>query len=236
MANPRVSTSEGHEELLNILQDYFRNAAIYHPQPDDAGNTTYFSLVGADFVFESAFALHQLQPTSPLFSQHENLLQSLATSLQDIHDDLAAHSPPDYLFFASLIYVGWLLSCYPVPEVIKTDIGRNLILVILQYHARFTRLRTDIKEDFYDTLGDFEQDWPDFVKLAEELGVVLPPPGVQPPTYPTPLEGAEIQEEPRQLSGDAIVDVRVDPLGEWSLEDNASAHSSLNMVDDKVTA
>jgi len=223
--------------LLNILESYFCNAAKYHPEPKDVGKTTYFSKVGASFILGSAIALFKLQlPTSPLFPRHENLLQSLTTGLQDLHDDLVVHPPPDYLFFASLIYVFWLLVLDT--EIIKTDKGQNLILTILQYHTRVTQLRKD-EEGFCNThpsLFTFKRDWPDFVERAEGLGVVLPSPAVQLPTDPPTPEDADIQDELWQLSGDAIVDIRVDPLGERALKDTASTHSSLEMADDNVTA
>ena len=209
-----IECLEGQEKLLNILESYFRNAAKYHPEPGDAGKTTYFSSVGSSFVSDSANTLIKLRPTSPLFSQHENLLQSLAASLHDLHDDLAAQPPPDYLFFASLSYVDYFLRYDLDGRIIKTDIGRNLILAILQYHAACgAQLRRDIEEGFHNTLGfGFEEDWPCFVQRAEGLGVVLPPPVAQLVIDSPPLEGAEIQEEPCQPFGDAIVNVRVDTL------------------------
>jgi len=223
--------------LLAILKSYFRHAEKYHPKPDDAGETTYFSQVGVDFLVRSAKALQGLQPTSPLFSQHENLLKSLATSLQVLHDDLAVHPPPDYLFFASLLYIRWPLFYGWDKEIIKTDAGRDLILAILRYHARVTRLRTDIAEGFYNTHGfTFERDWPYFVEHAKELGVVLPPPAVQLLTDPLPLEDAQVQEERCSPSGDAVLEVQVDPLGKRALRDNASAHSWLTMDRDGATA
>jgi len=177
--------------------------------------------------------LFKLQPTSPLFSQHENILQSLTTSIQDLHDDLAAHPPPDYLFFASLTYVYRLLFWNRDidAKIIKTDIRQNLILAILQYHAHATQLRTVIKEGFYNTCGNFEEDWLEFVQAAEKLGVVLPPPGVQPPTDPSPL-----QEEPHQRAGDAIVEVGADSLSERPVQGTASTPPSLKMGDNNPTA
>jgi len=226
----------GQEELLNILEGYFRNAVKYHPESQEAGKTTYFSRFGMDFVFQSAATMFKLKSTSPLFSRHQNLLQSLATSLQDLPDDPAVHPPPDYLFFASLIYVHNLLCFNIGGETIKTDIGQNLILAILQYHARATEQRV-MEYEIYRTWSDFERDWSEFVRSAEILGVVLPPPAVQLPTDSLPVEGTKIQE-PCQASGDAIVDVRVDPLGKRSssLQENASVHSSLEMDGNDVIA
>ena len=73
---------EGQAQLLDILKSYFANAAKYHPKPEDARKTTYFSRIGADFIYDSTFALHRLQPTSPLFPQHEHLLQYLTTAFK----------------------------------------------------------------------------------------------------------------------------------------------------------
>jgi len=199
-----IECIEGQEQLLDILSNYFRNAATYHPKPEDAGESTYFSFVGASFIFQSALSLPNLKPTSPLFSRYEGLLQSLTTSLQDLPDDLTAHPPPDYLFFASLIYALRPLIFGSNEEIIKTDACQNLILSILQYRARVPQFRKDIEENFYDTIATFENDWPDFVRRANELGVMLPPPAT-PPSDPPPLEGTEIQEKTRQPSGDAII-------------------------------
>lgn len=222
--------------MLNILKSFFCNAAKYHPKSEDAGKTTYFSPIGADFIYESAFALHKLQPTSPLFSQHENLLQFLATSLQVLYDDL--HLPPDYLFFASFLYVLWLLRFGLDEGINKTDAGQNLILAILEYHARVSGLRRDIEDGFYDahsSLVTFEDDWPQFVEHAEGLGILLPPPVVRLPTDSPAVEGAEIQEEPCQPFSDAIVDI-VDSLGERTLQDDIpSSHSSSETAGNDAT-
>jgi len=222
--------------LLIILKSYFRNAAKYYPKPEDARKTTYFSPIGWDFIHFSTFAIYKLQPTSPLFSQHENLLQSLTTSLQDLHDDLAARPPPDYLFFASLLYVLFLIRFGAHEEMFRTDIGQNLILAILQYHTQVIQLRKDIEEEFYNTNGTFEQDWPEFVRLSKDYGVVLPVPAAPPPTDFSLFEGANTQEGPFQPSADAIVDVRVKPLGERGLQDGISARSSLKTEGDDATA
>src|SRR6188768_1088060 len=92
------------EQLLDILQSYFRHAATYNPDTADAGCTTYFCKVGMDFIYESARAASRLKPTSPLFSRDVNVLQSLASDLRDLHDDPEARPSPDYLFFASFAY------------------------------------------------------------------------------------------------------------------------------------
>jgi len=42
---------DGQEQLLDIVQSYFRNAATYYPVAADAGCTTYFSEVGMDFIY-----------------------------------------------------------------------------------------------------------------------------------------------------------------------------------------
>jgi len=57
-----------------------------------------------------------------------------------------------------------------------------------------------------------------------------------PPSDPPSLEGTEIQEKTRQVSGDAIVDVQFGPLGKRSSNDAAPGHSSLEMADEDATA
>ena len=214
MANARALCIEDQEKLLDILGSYFRNAAKYYPKPEDTGKTTYFSGVGMDFIFRSAVALVELQPASPLFSRHEDLLQSLATSLQDLHKNPATHSPPDYFFFALLLYVFCLLRFGSDEEVFRNEIGQNLILAILQYHAHAPQLRRDVEEGFYNAVYGFtfQQDWPIFVQRAKKLGVTtVSPPGAPLPTDPPSqaLKYGEIQEETRHglSSGDAIVNI-----------------------------
>jgi len=197
-----IECIEGQGKLLDILKSYFRNTAKYDPKPEDAGKTTYFSLVGKDFLLKSTYALCKLQSTSPPFSQHQNLLQHLTSSLQDLQNDPTAHPSSDYLFFASLTYILWLLRWGRDAETVKTDIHQHLILAILQYHARTFQLRRDIKNRFYDTsVFTFEWDWPDFIRLAEGLGVVLPPPAGQ--TLPADIQDCH------HPAGDVQVEVRV---------------------------
>jgi len=132
------------EQLLDILQSYFRHAATYKPDTADAGCTTYFSNVGMDFIFQSAYAASKLKPTSPPFSRHVNVLQSLASDLRDLHEDPEAGPSPDYLFFASFTYAYRLLSWDS--DMIATETDRDLILAILQYRERVIP-RKDLKPD-----------------------------------------------------------------------------------------
>jgi len=170
---------DGQERLLDILQSYFRNAASYHPDEGDAGSTTYFSRIGMSFILQSANAVSKIKLTSPLFSRHVNLLQSLASGLRNFHDDPGAPSP-DYLFFASLAYVYRLLY-YGPSDAITTETGRDLIFAILQYHERIIP-RKDIEDGFYNSYGDtFDVAWPYFVDRARKLGVAGPPPDEESP-------------------------------------------------------
>jgi len=84
---------------------------------------------------------------------------------------------------------------------------------------------------FYDAIGfGLEYDgWPKFVRCAKGLGIVLPPPAEQLPTDPPPLEDAESQEESSQPSGDSIVDIQVNSLGEQALQEN---HDAFTKTDD----
>ena len=134
-------------ELLDILHSYFHNAATYYPDPADAGSTTYFSLVGIDFICKSGFEVSKVETTSPLFSRCVNLLQSLASGLQDLHDDPEAGPSPDYLFFASFAYVERLLNLESA--TITTETGRDFILAILQYRERVIP-RKDFELGFYN--------------------------------------------------------------------------------------
>jgi len=198
---------DGQEQLLDILQSYFRHAATYNPDTTDAGCTTYFSKVGIDFVFESTMAPSTLKPTSPLFSPHVNVLQSLASDLRDLHEDPEAGPSPDYLFFASFAYANWLLSWDS--DIIATETGRDLILAILQYRERVIP-RKDFEEGFYNLNPygwTFDDNWSDFVDMARALGIAIPPLAQEPPADLPPLESAEIQEEPDHSSGDAVVEV-----------------------------
>jgi len=198
---------DGQEQLLDILQSYFRHAATYNPDTADAGCTTYFSNIVMDFFYESAKAASKLKPTSPLFSRHVNVLQSPASDLRDLPEDPEADPSPDYLFFASFTYAYRLLSWDS--DMIATETGRDLILAILQYRERVIP-RKDFEEGFYNMnlFGwTFDDDWSMFVGRARELGIVVPPLAQEPPADLPPLESAEIQPEPDHPSGDAVVEV-----------------------------
>jgi len=198
---------DGQEQLLDILQSNFRHAATYNPDTADAGCTTYFSKVGMSFIFQSARAASTLKPTSPLFSPHVNILQSLASDLRDLHEDPEAGPSPDYLFFASFTYVRGLL--FWESDIITTETGRDLILAILQYRERVIP-RKDLEDGFYNlnVYGwKFDNDWSYFVDKARALGIVVPSLAQEPPADLPPLESAGIQEEPNHPSGDAVVEV-----------------------------
>ena len=123
--------------------------------------------------------MSKVELTSPLFSRHVNLLQSLASGLQNFHDDPGAPSQ-DYLLFASLAYVYRLLY-YGPSDAITTETGRDLIFAILQYHERIIP-RKDIEDGFYNSYGDtFDVAWPYFVDRARKLGVAGPPPDEESP-------------------------------------------------------
>ena len=197
---------DGQDQLLDILQSYFRHATTYNPDTADAGCTTYFSKVGMDFIFRLARAVSKLNPTSPLFSRHTNVLQFLASDLRDRHEDPEAGPSPDYLFFASFAYAYWLLA--RGSDTITTETGRDLILAILQYREHIIP-RKDIEGRFYNTStfrGTFDIDWADFVDHARKPGIVFPPPAQEPAADLPPLE-SRIQGEPDHLSGDAVVEV-----------------------------
>jgi len=214
---------DGQEQLLDILQSYFRHAATYNPDTTDAGCTTYFSKVGMDFIYRLAYAVSKLKPTSPLLSQHVDVLQSLASDLRDLHEDPKAGPSPDYLFFASFAYANWLLL--QKSDIITTATGRDLILAILQYRERVIP-RKDFEEGFYNMnlFGwTFDHDWSQFVNKARGLGIVVPPLAQEPPADLPPLESAEIQPEPNHPSGDAVVKV---------FHDHASVHFSSKPEDE----
>jgi len=190
---------DGQEQLLDILQSYFRQAATYNPDTADAGSTTYFCDTGMDFIDESAKATSKLKPTSPLFSRYVNVLQSLVSGLRDLHEDPEAGPSPDYLFFASFTYAHWLLIYGS--DTITTETGRDLILAILQYRERVIP-RKDLEAGFCNLNRHgrtFDNGWSDFVAMTRALE--------GPPADLPLLEYAEIQEEPDRPSGDAVVEV-----------------------------
>jgi len=198
---------DGQEQLLDILQSYFRHAAAYKPNTADAGCTTYFSKVGIDLNFHLAWAASKLKPTSPLFSRHGNVLQSLASDLRGLHEDPEAGPSPDYLFFASFAYAHWLLFFHS--DIITTETGRDLILAMLQYRERVIP-RKDSEERFYNLNYNglkFDRDWCYFVDKARALDILVPPLAQEPPADLPALESAEIQPEPDHPSGDAVVEV-----------------------------
>jgi len=148
-----------------------------------------------------------LKPTSPFFSPHVNVLQSLASDLRVVHEDPEAGHSPDYLFFASFAYAYRLFI--KEPDTITTEIGRDLILAILQYRERVIP-RKDFEEGFYNLdiyQWKFDNHWSEFVDNARALGIVVPPLAHEPPADLPPLQSAEIQEEPDHPSGDAVVEV-----------------------------
>jgi len=196
---------DGQEQLLDILQSYFRHAAAYKPNTADAGCTTYFSGVGMDFNFQSARAVSNLKPTSPLFSRHTNILQSLASDLRDLHENPEAGPSPDYLFFASFTYANRLF--FWDYDTIVTETGRDLILAILQYRERVIP-RKDLENEFYNSYGwKFDDDWPKFVDKARALCIVVPSLAQELPADLPSLESTEIHEKPDHPSGDAVVEV-----------------------------
>jgi len=208
------------DQLLDILQSYFRHAATYNPDTADAGCTTYFSEFGMDFIYDLASVGSKLKPTSPLFSRHGNVLQSLASDLR--HPE--AGPSPDYLFFASFTYVFLLLL--RESDTIITETGRDLILAILQYRERVIP-RKDLEAGFCNLNRHgrtFDNGWSDFVGMARTLGIVVSPLEQEAPADLPSLESAEIQEKPDHPSGDAVIEVLHDH--------HASIRSSSKMDDE----
>jgi len=212
------------EQFLDILQSYFRHAATYYPVAADAGSTTYFSNVGIDFIYDLATVASTLKSTSPLFSRHVNVLRSLASDFQDLHEDPGAGPSLDYLFFASFAYAYRFLSWDS--DIIATETGRDLILAILQYRERVIP-RKDFEEGFYNLNfygWKFDNDWSSFVSMARALGIVVPSLAQEPPADLPSLESAEIQEESDHPSGDAVVEV---------LHDSHASIRSTSKTDDE---
>lgn len=198
-----MKSLDGQEQLFDILQSYFRNAATYYPDPANAGSTTYFSKVGMDFIDESACVVSRLKPTSPLVSRNIILLQSLTSGLRDLREDAETSPPPDYLFFASFAYVNGLVDYES--DSITTQTGRDLILAILQYRERIVPQK-DVQDGLYDSQL-FDNNWSSFVDCARELGIIVSSPDEKPPADLAPLEAAEIQEGSDHPSGDAVVEI-----------------------------
>jgi len=213
---------DGQDQLLDITQSYFRHAATYNPNAADAGSTTYFSKVGIDFIYDLASAAPTLKPTSPFFSRHVNVLQSLVSDLQDLHEDPETGPTPDYLFFASFAYANRLLFWHS--DIIATETGRDLILAVLQYRERVIP-RKDLEDGFYNMNiyeQKFDNDWSEFVDKARALGIVVPS-LAQGPLADLPPESAEIQEL-HHSSGDVVVEV---------LDDHHALTRSSSKTDDE---
>ena len=145
----------------------------------------------------------------------------MANRLRNLPDDLTTHPypPPDYLFFSSFTYCYWLL--FRNSEIIKTEIGRDLIVALLQYRARIPQPRKDIEVKFCDSENTFLTiNWSKFVENAGACGIVLPRPtdSEEPPTDPTTIGAAKIIEESCEPVGDATIDVGV--LGRQPSYDN----------------
>ena len=194
---------DGQEQLLDILQSYLRHAQTYNPDAADAGSTTYFSKVGIDFIYDLATVASTLKSTSPLFSRHVNVLQSLASDLQDLHEDPEAGPSPDYLFFASFAYADRLLLWHS--DTIATETGRDLILAILQYRERVIP-RKDFEDGFYNmNVYDqkFDNKWSEFVDKARALGIFVHSLAQDPLADLAPLESEELHHS----SSDAVVEV-----------------------------
>jgi len=93
------------DQILDILQSYFRHAATYNPDTADASCTTYFSKAGMDFIYDLASIASKLEPTSPLsldmsiFSNpwHRTFEPSMMTQKQAPH--LIICSLPHSLMF-----------------------------------------------------------------------------------------------------------------------------------------
>jgi len=210
------------EQILNILISYFDNAAVHHPEPDEAGKTTYFSMVTVSFVYESAWALIDLEPTSPLYSTHSNLLQNLATRLRDLPEDLTTSPPPDYLFFSSFTYGCWLLDRNS--GLIKTETGRDFIVALLQYRARIPQPRKDIEVEFCNPRNIFPTlNWSQFVENARASGIVLSQLAEEPPADSITIGGVKIGEGSSSEAGDVTIDVGV--LGGQPSYDGTAIHS-----------
>jgi len=195
---------DGQEQLLGILQSYFRNAATYDPDVADAGSTTYFSAVGMCFVYKSAKAMCRLKPTSHLFSQHNNLLQSSASRLRDVHEDPETGPLPDYLFFVSFTYA--YRHLLHRSDTITTKTGRDFILAILQYRDRVIP-RKSIEVGFFNSYGwVFDDEWPCFVDRARKYGIVVTPVAEEPLEDLTPPKCAN-NHETDHLSSDVVVTI-----------------------------
>jgi len=214
---------DGQDQLLGILQNYFRHAATYNPNTADAGSTTYFSKVGIDFIYDLASAAPTLKPTSPFFSRHVNVLQSLVSDLRDLHEDPETGPSPDFLFFASFAYANRLLFWHS--DIIATETGRDLILAILQYRERVIP-RKDLEDRFYNMNiyeQKFDNDWSEFVDKARAVGIVVPSLAQDPPADLPPPESADFQGL-HHSSGDVFVEV---------LHDHHASTRSSSKTDDE---
>ena len=213
-------------QFLDILESYFRHAALYHPNAADPENNAYLSSAAGDFLYTCANFLSRLKPTPSVFSRHQDLLRSLSSILRSAHTGVETDSPPDYLFFASLLHVTRLLTQRTQrSEIITTETGRELILAIFEYRSRF-HPRNDMMEmmsSWNETPPVLDSVWYYFVAYAEDLGIVLLPIAGEGTDLP-PVECADVQEEIQHTSGDGVVDFGriVDQVA----RDDASTHLS----------
>ena len=217
-----VLCSDFQIQSLDILQNYFRHAALYHPKPADFQNSTYLSSSVGHFLSDCVRFLSRLKPSSSVFSRHEDLLQFLASILGSA--DCDTDPPPDYLFFSSLLYVTSLLS--RGSETMTTRIGQELILAMLQYRSRF-QPREDVFQVLVPMLvrsQGFDRTWRHFVERARELRIILPPTAEEQTTDLKPVKCLGFQEETQHSFGDALVDLS--KVGEQVFRDEQSTHSS----------
>ena len=220
--NTYFTSPDTQEQILDVLISYFDNAAAHHPKPDEAGANTYFSPVTVSFVYESAWALIDLEPTSPLFSRHNSLLQNLATRLRNLPEDLTTSPPPDYLFFASFTYGYRLLNWNS--GLIKTETGRDFIVALLQYRVHIPQPRKDIEVEFCNPGNMLPTlNWSQFVEKAGASGVVLSQLAEEPPADSITIDGAKISEGSSREAGDATINVGV--LGGQPSYDDTAIHS-----------
>jgi len=153
-------------QFMHIIEQIFGHASQHRPKSTDIGADTFYSLSGYSFLEHVADILASVPPSSPLFSQHLRLLQSITHAIC-ANANTPESSGLNYLLFSSRVYTGRLLFHHS--EVIRTEIGHDLLSAVLRHSQRLPAH----DEELHDSLGISDWKWERFLKMTHDSGVVL---------------------------------------------------------------